>query len=113
MKPIVLLRLEGIAGGREGETYSGQVILPQVRMQENIIVSTVPTKVKATEQAAWLERALRPIDMARILLLVQKMNAITKMTPTNSRPMGPHTTPAISTIVWHSGWLLRKLPVMM
>jgi hypothetical protein len=80
----------------------GQVIFPHVRMQENMIVRTVPTNVKATEQAPWSERALNPMEMARILLLVQKMKAMTKITPTNSRPIGPQTTPAMSTIVWHS-----------
>ena len=100
-------------GRRYVETYSGQVILPHVRMQENMIVRIVPTNVKATEQAPWFERALRPMDIARILLLVTKINAITNMTPTNSRPIGPQRTPAMSTIVWHSGWLFLKLPARM
>lgn len=76
----------------------GQVIFPHVRIQENITVRMVPTNVNATEQAPWSERALNAIDMARIEDEVQKMKAIMNMTPTNSRPMGPQRTPAMSTI---------------
>jgi hypothetical protein len=77
---------------------SGQVIFPHVRMQENITVRTVPTNVKATEQAPWFERALNAMDIARRELPVQNMKAIMKSMPTSSRPIGPQMTPAMSTI---------------
>jgi len=59
----------------------GQVILPHVLMQEKMTVATIPTKVNATEQAPWSLRAFRAMDMAKREEPVQKIKAMTNITP--------------------------------